>query len=259
MKKMNKFAVAIAALAALTAGRASAGMITDGYDLLETTTPTTFLGQNFQGVPLGTYDFGGTIGVKNVGMTDTIVHRTATDANTLVPATIPVQMLSLQLQSTTPFDPGAGTDFYYVTLQSNRSGGEGGPGPATVGNLSNVIESNPPFGGTNDSFFDVFFDFRKGALNGPIVFSDELQLTATNNPWTHLPPPGTLLIDGVNHNLNGTDGSTDFFTAGTESHPSGAQHSFMPTAVPEPSVTGVFALALAVLALFRAKTRFLRQ
>ena len=90
MKKMNKFAVAIAALAALTAGRASAGIINPGYDLLETSNTTTFLGQNFQGVPVGTYDFGS--GPVNTGNTDTIIHRLNQDPDTFNPGYFVVKL-----------------------------------------------------------------------------------------------------------------------------------------------------------------------
>ena len=49
--------------------------INAGYDLLETVAGTTFGGVASQGVPLGSFNFGGTIGTQAVGTTDTIVHR----------------------------------------------------------------------------------------------------------------------------------------------------------------------------------------
>ena len=51
-------------------GASGADLVLPGYDLLETSPGTTFGGVAFHGVPLGTFDFGGTIGVKNVGNTD---------------------------------------------------------------------------------------------------------------------------------------------------------------------------------------------
>src|SRR5262249_25794068 len=102
MNKITKSALAIAVLAAFAAGRASAGIINPGYDLLETTTPTTFLGQNFQGVPVGSYNFGA--GALNTGNTDTIIHRLNADPDTTNLANvINTQMVMLQLRSVTQF------------------------------------------------------------------------------------------------------------------------------------------------------------
>jgi hypothetical protein len=72
--------------------------------------------------------------------------------------------------------------------------------------------------GTFDSFFDVFFDIRLGSPDGPIALSDTLPLTANGTPWNHDPPPGAVLIDGVNHNLNHLDRSNDFFPIGAIQH-----------------------------------------
>src|SRR5262245_52211787 len=91
--------------AILTAGIANAGTVVNpGYDLFESLTGTTFGGVAFQGVPIGAFNFGGAIGVKDVGVTDTIIQR-------LAPATgaaIPTQMIDLQLVSTTPTNFGLG-------------------------------------------------------------------------------------------------------------------------------------------------------
>ena len=46
-----------------------------GWDLFETTDPTTFVSVPWEGVPLGTFDFGGVIGIQDTGTTDTIVER----------------------------------------------------------------------------------------------------------------------------------------------------------------------------------------
>src|SRR6266850_5311094 len=101
--------------AILTVGVASAGpVVNPGYDLFESLTGTTFGGVAFQGVPIGSFNFGGTIGVKNVGVTDTIIQR-------LAPATgaaIPTAMIDFQLVSTAPTNFGLGVGFYYITLQS---------------------------------------------------------------------------------------------------------------------------------------------
>src|SRR5438128_12663454 len=138
------------ALAALFAtlcfpAASAADLVLAGYDLLETAPGTTFGGVAFQGVPLGTFNFGGTIGVKNVGNTDTIDRRLAPAVS---PSTsIPVEMLKLQLESTAPTNFGLGVDFYFMTLQSDRGG------PVTVGTMTVGFGAN-----SFDSLFDVFFD-----------------------------------------------------------------------------------------------------
>src|SRR5438045_302806 len=82
-----------------------------GYDLLETFPGTTLSGVPFTGVPIGSYNFGGSIDTKNIGVTDTILLRQAAATPGAVPGTappIPVQMVSLQLVTTTPVNLGAG-------------------------------------------------------------------------------------------------------------------------------------------------------
>ena len=58
-------------------------------------------------------------------------------------------------------------------------------------------------------------------------------------PWQRTPAPDELLIDGVNHLLNGTDLSTDF------QPPS--------TAVPEPSALVLLLSGMALVAYVRRK------
>jgi len=228
--------------AILTVGVANAGpVINPGYDLFESLTGTTFGGVAFQGVPIGAFNFGGAIGIKDVGVTDTIIQR-------LAPATgaaIPTQMIDLQLMSTAPTNFGLGVGFYFITLQSARGG------PASTGSMTIGFGPEAPAGsphGTFDSFFDVFFDVRLGALGGPIALSDTLRLTSNGVPWNHFPTPNAVQINGVNVFLNGTDRNADFFPLGQfqEVHPTGAVHRVSEAETPEP---GSFSLlAIGVLA-----------
>lgn len=235
-------------------------VIKSGYDLFSTVTPgTTFGGVEFQGVPLSTYDFGGTIGIQNVGVTDTIVHRLTDAAGSPGgQATIPIEMLSLQLQSVAPVDFGLGLDFYYLTLQTTRGG------PATAGQMVIKFNGTEPVQltdshGTFDSFFDVFFDVRKGSLTGAIVLSDHLVLSSSGTSWSHKPvDPNVIQIPGVNQNLNGTNPLNDFFPSQlTESHPSGAKHVATPAAVPEPStlVTGGLVFLFGAVLVGKSRKR----
>ncbi len=252
MRYVNAF---LAGVLVVLIGGAPAGavVILPGWDLLETLPGTSFMGQPFQGVPIGTYDFGGTIGPKAVGTTDTIVQRLGTASVLLPPGadTIPIELVALNLVSVNPIDLGAGLNFYYVTLQSER-GGPASPGQMTV----HVADAN---GGTFDSFFDVFFDIRLGALNGPIVFSDHLPLVSQGTPWDRTPPPEAVVIDGVNHLLNGTDQMGDFWPdIITEIHPGGlAIHRAGPAVIPEPAAIAIWTL-LSGLGLAVARWRVRR-
>lgn len=185
-----------------------------GWDLFETVPPTFFLGVPFTGVPLGSFDFGAPIGVRGTGSTDTIVQRL--EQATVPDPTIPIEMVALQLMSAAPVNFGLGVGFYFVTLQSARGG------PATVGTMTiNGLAAEGSPHGTFDSFFDVFFDVRLGGLAGPIALSGDLDLTAADVPWGHLPPPGSLEIAGVNTFLNGSNREADFWSGGafTEQEP----------------------------------------
>lgn len=214
-----------------------------GWDLLGTQGGTTFGGVPFQGVPLGSYDFGG--GPQNVGNADTIVRRLA-QADVVAPGnsdTIPIELVALHLQSAVPADFGVGLGTYFMTLQSERGG------PASVGQMTINFgpEGNPH--GTFDSFFDVFFDIRLGGLNGPIALSDSLTLTSSGTPWSHDAPPGAILIDGVNHQLNGVDNGEDFWPAGSinGSFPNGALIVSGPATTSVPDAGATWSLLLIAL------------
>lgn len=204
-----------------------------GWDLLvtEPTTQFTLPGTtnpiNFIGVPLGNFNFGS--GFVSVGdNTDTIVHRLDPASPITNPVvTIPTELVALQLQSTTLVD---GTNFYYITLQSRRSANEragklGIPnplddGPKSTGSLTYHFEEQ-----TFDSTFSVFFDVRKGALDGEIMFSDELSLGSTGNPWSTSPPnTDTVIITNVNYTPQGNF----FFTHTVDEQEPAGHHDVLP-------------------------------
>src|ERR1700736_6576090 len=83
-------------------GQTTGGTVNPGYDLFQTDpTATNFMGIPFQGVPLGTYNFGGIIGVQNVGNTDTIVQRFSPIASA-PSTTVGTQLIALQLETLAP-------------------------------------------------------------------------------------------------------------------------------------------------------------
>ena len=151
-----------------------------GWDLFRTLDGTQFGGVDFEGVPLGQFDFGGTIGVMNTGNADTIVQR-------LDPAivggagqtdTIDIELVALQLRSVDPVDLGAGLDFYYVTLSDD---------PLSLGTMDITFDDME--GGTFDANFDVFFDVRIGKLDGPIIDSQQINIVNDDDPWGRIPSP----------------------------------------------------------------------
>jgi hypothetical protein len=248
-------------IALFTSPVANADNVFAGYDLFTSVSPgTTFGGVQFQGVPIGNFNFGGTIGVQPVGVTDTIVHRLTSTGNQPPggSATVSLAMLDLQLMSTVPANFGLGVGIYFITLQSMRSAAEGGPGPATTGQITiNFANPTPPptaVDGTFSSFFDVFFDVRLGSLTGPIAQSGDLVLTNGGASWSHTPLPGAILINGVNSNLNGQDHTNDFFIIPplVETHPTGATHTVTEAGVPVPEPSALALMAAGAFAMLSA-------
>jgi hypothetical protein len=228
-------------------------LVLRGYDLFATVPPTKVnLGpagvQEFKGVPLGTFDFGS--GPVDTGNADTIVQRLG-DASPANP-TISIQLVALQFMSVNQFDLGAGTNFHFITLQSDRGG------PASMGLMTiNFGPEGTPHG-TFDSTLSVFFDIRVGALDGPIVFSGSKTLSVIGAPWSHFPsPPGAILIPGVNFLLNGQNQLNDFFAIGRVMHvnPDGSMHT-VEAAVPEPATLSLLAAGIAG---FAARARAYRR
>jgi hypothetical protein len=142
-------------------------------------------------------------------------------------------MDALQLETVAPVSFGGGPlGYYFVTLQSS------GGGPASTGSMT---VNN----GTFSSSLDVFFDIRYGSLSGPIVAASDTLLVDPGSPWSHTAPPGSVLIPGVNYDLNGTDTSADFFPGpGLHNGP----HEVNAAAVPD--ATSTLTLLLMPLGLF---------
>ncbi len=213
IKRIAGLGLVVVALATPSAVQASL-TVHSGWDLFVTGSGSHDLltGTYWQGVPLGTYDFGGSIGVQDVGMTDTIVQRltgaTAPSYNSWAP-TISVVMDALQLETATPTSLlGGPFGNYFVTLDPNY----------TSGGTMNIYfgPEGDPHGYWN-STMDIYFDIRYGSLNGPIVASLEDQIRPVDlsgNPinvdWRHQ-AGGEWTIPDVNYLLDGTDIYQDFF------------------------------------------------
>jgi hypothetical protein len=254
---LSGLAMGLACYAAPRGSRAATVEVHSGYDLFQTIpSGTSFPGLgNLKGVPYGTFDFGS--GAVFTGTTDTIVHRLDDAIATAPPfpvtaPTIRLLMVGLQLETVIPVNfAGNGLDNYFVTLQSARPQG----GTASTGTMDITFASAA--GGTFNSSLDVFFDIHKGSLSGAIVASSDTVLTTTGSPWGRIPPPGAMLIPGVNFLLNGTDTSQDFWPAGglhTGPHEVGPALRQPP--VPEP---GTWILYLTAGAIVPAYARFHRR
>lgn len=205
IKRIAGLSLLVAALACPSAVQASL-TVHSGWDLLATVPDSLdFLtGTYWKGVPLNTYDFGGSIGVRDVSYTDTIIHRTS-DATAPVYDSwvtgIPVEIAALQLKSVNPTDLGAGLGDYFVTLT---------PGLMSGGTMDIFFGPEGDPHGTWNSSMNLYFDIRYGSLNGPVVLSTSDVITAGSS-WRHEENGDQLLLSGVNYRLNGTDTSEDFW------------------------------------------------
>jgi hypothetical protein len=257
MKKALLLFVVSAGVLLLASNPAQASLtVSAGWDLLRTDPNSQDAsGAHWQGVSIGNWNFGGSIGIRDVGETDTIVHRTADATSVGGTATVPVAMDVLQLRSVDPLSIGGGpVGYYYVTLQSLR----GGPTSGGTMTISFGPEGDPH--GTWNSTMSLYFDIRYGSLNGPIVaiMTDTI---STSSQWRHESTPDALRISGVNYLLNGTDIYQDFWPGapgpgipGTscETHQTYrfvengtiVTHEVVTTCVPEPStyIAGVLLL-----------------
>jgi hypothetical protein len=228
--------------------------IMTGYDLLRTREASfNFHGAGglgvtpFVGVPLGTYNFGG--GNKDTWNTDTLVHRLdpVTNLSDGASQTIDIEMVALSLQSQNQINWSAfgGNASEYVKVVNVVDNGSTMTITNSVADLSPLLEN-----GTFDSIIKITFGLQ-GVDSGATLGNISKTFSQTGALWSHLPPPGILLIDSVNNKLNGSNHLNDFFPTGSGTSgivhetPFGDIHIVDPV-VPEP--TSLFAIGLACMA-----------
>ena len=266
MRDMRSTASAVLMGGALALGlpmQAGADVLA-GFDLIITQDGTEFdpdgPGGNppipVTGVPIGLFDFGGATGVVDVGNVDTIVER-KTDATDATPV-VDTEIIALQLVTVDPVNLGAGLDFHYITLQSQRGTNmtDPPPGPPSDGQLT----FDPPVddGGFVGGFFGIFVDVRIGALDGDIIASlnEDLALSTekdtvvspvpwSSNPWG-TPTDPIPRVDWetglqIKHGLI------------TVPHPQVPNGGFYLAHAPEPSTAALMGLALAFPMVLRRR------
>jgi hypothetical protein len=200
----------------------------------------------FVGLPLGSFDFGS--GSVPTGNTDTIFRRNAViddttgNPNDLITS---VDLLAMQMVTDGEFDLGAGLDKYYLTVSG---------GPPSTGTMQFAFGGPHDCSGAHGSFsytsVTYNFDVWTGSPGGTLVFSDTMALSSPFQPWSHCPPPGTLLIPGVNWLLGGSSGF-DFFPIGDFSLIGDNGTVILMRTAPEPASTLLFAIAAAGLLVRR--------
>ena len=131
MNKFNALKISFVTLIALatwtsTSPAVPQSTIAPGWSLYQTSNLVTLAGIQFIGVPIGSYNFGGSIGTQNIGDTDTIIQRTGTitasGALPQTPAPSPITMTDLQLETVAPTSAFGPLSIYFVTLESARGG-----------------------------------------------------------------------------------------------------------------------------------------
>jgi hypothetical protein len=242
-----------------------AQQVGSGYNNFDTQTtgspPTMFDGVPWQGVPIGTFDFGGSLGVQNVGNTDTIMQRTGTAT---LGESFNLTVLALQLQTVTPVSLGGGPlGYYYATLNPNLPS----TGSATILSFPTAGYSyaNPGSGspGTFSDSFTVNLNVMYGSLSGPIVAQQGLTFQLSQGDWqTLLPPPSAPPIVHVNN-----EGPGDYHVVSLDpdanpagindpGYPDDGDELFYPfgvSEVPEPSSLAL--LGLGAVSLLTRKWR----
>lgn len=250
MRILSLRIAAVAAAFAAIAGSApiarAAVIVAPGFDLLQTVPGTNILGADFVGVPLGSFDFGGSVGVQPVGPTDTIIQRLdPVDGAGGSPVIINVEMVALQLVTSSPTNIFGPLDTYYLTLDTTQQ------------SLGQYRVHFSPDAQTFDLFFEhVYFDIRRGAIDAPVLISDDLSFEASGAPWDHLPLPGMILVDGANHFLDGSTSAQDFFARGQIAPAATESFNLILTTaaeIPAPATLALFGVGLALLGALRRR------
>ena len=252
MKSLLVLSAALVALSVALPGVSKAAQIVHaGFDLFMTEPPASFpftgvpnpQTVDFEGDPLGCFDFGA--GCVNTEQTDTIVERLQTTIDfTGSSDTIDIEIVALSLVSINPVDVfGNGSEDLFITLNTSS--------PSTQSTMT-IFDGGGVLGseGTFNSELNFSFDVT-GSIGG-FYTTIEQTFNSAGTSWRHDHEASELTIDGVNHNLNGTDLAQDFFLFPGQVLHTGP-HPVVTT--PEPGTGLLLGAGLIGLALARRRKR----
>lgn len=152
---------------------------------------TSFLGTSWVGVPLCSFDFGGSFGTVAVGNADTIIELSPKAECDLDTDCYAARVVALQWRSVEMFDPGFGRDYYFLRLLQSS---------ADESCRLNVYYSYVPYCGypLYDQFVAFSYSLRKGSLDGPEVHKGFLSFGIIDAEVGSKPAPGALVLPGIN-------------------------------------------------------------
>jgi hypothetical protein len=216
------------ALSALPVATGAQPAVGAGWLLLQTDPTQSVsggLGAILVGDPLGTYNFGGAIGVQNVGAADTVIDiqgpGTTGPSNTAV---VNIQLDALQLQTTRMY----GSTRVYFTLDPSQ------PSTSTMDMTFNSQET----GGTFTSSLNMFVDIRVGSIDGPLPGTGGGLMSSGACTWSRTAPAGSQQVSGVNLDLDGIDNAADFWPTGLVAYTDGNGTSLVDLVAADPPTSG---------------------
>ncbi len=194
---------------------------------------------------LGLYDFGTGSGPVNVGNASSVFSRLASVSLAAIGSSATVQVLQLAFTNVTD-QAVSYSSFSPTATGSGRVVASVSQGFVPLG--TETITRTSDTGGTFTLSYRDEIDFR--TMDGTLLSTTPvLTITSINGTWQTTPPPGSLLIPGVNDNNFFITNITLMNSLGN----SRSEAAAAATAVPEPSSLALCGVGLAGLGIARAR------